>query len=171
MTNFFFSIVTLKTRVKDQSLQQSWNRFKTVFCRIFVGTVVYVFPWPDRKLQLLRYWNSICITYNRNSSDLMAFVNGKLVSWLLIRQIYKSKIIEHLYIFTALKRKNIKLFFISKVRSALLLKEYRNSIIDQIFFLMFTDVQSTSDRTFVHFYSSQKKRNLKIICLFFGLLM
>ena len=41
---------------------------------------IYAFDWPDFKAKYLSLWNSFCIVYDKNSSTLSLFINGKPAS-------------------------------------------------------------------------------------------
>jgi hypothetical protein len=48
-----------------------------------VGAVVwfeiggFTFEWPGRKITTFSQWNSFCITFDRNNSNLVLIINGK----------------------------------------------------------------------------------------------
>ena len=85
----YFKFEDLSGREKAKAIVEvEWiywlgiTTFASLFPRIYVGTFVNVFVWPDPELQLLRYWNSICICHSRNTFQLSVFVNGKEVNWM-----------------------------------------------------------------------------------------
>jgi hypothetical protein len=53
-----------------------WIHLENIFFRLSIDELAYVFPWPDKELQLVRYWNSICVSYEKSKFEINVFVNG-----------------------------------------------------------------------------------------------